>query len=151
MSYAATIQSVLDADSTFTALITGGVLTYENLPVKGINRRDMPGSYDSNGLLKPLCVVKLRSTIPDGALFDNVTQMRSVRRVIELWFYAARSAGWSDLENAADRARVLLDFQKHGSVAHIRYIGGFPNTRAEEPADACMKREDYEVYALVSA
>jgi hypothetical protein len=149
MSYAQTIFAVLDADSTFKALLTGGFYVQRNLGENGISRAGTPGAYDAvSGFLKPCAVVRGRAIVPFGGIRDVATQYQTVSQIIELWLYD--SAGWDVIEQAAQRAYSLLHEQRIVEGFGIRETNRIDEARAPELGDVPMARRDYQVIGKVS-
>lgn len=148
------IASALEADTGsggVATLLTGGVYTWEETGRLGVNRDKMPTAFNSTtGLLKPCCIVKVRSETPDNGIQDDATQDISYRAVVELWFYNDGDATLTTLTSARDRALVVLHGKMIGSTKYIpRWIGNpVRDARDAELDYAVVMRADYDVRAL---
>jgi len=101
------VRTVLAADSTLMALLTGGVYTWTTTGKLFISRDNTATStaFDADGTLKPCCVVKSRSAVPVPTLTDPLP-LQGERTVLELWFY--QDDGYTTIESAKQRAFKLL-------------------------------------------
>lgn len=106
MSLEDSIKAILDADETFSGLMTGGIYAWEDTGLLGFSRDGTPGSFDTNGRVKPSCVVKARAAIPDNQIQDEGGQAASYRQVVEVWLYEA--LGYDTILAATSRAFALL-------------------------------------------
>lgn len=116
MSRETDFETRMEADATIMALLTGGVHVYGSLGLQGVTRETVPAAFDANGFLKPLCVVKQRAAVPDGAVDDMIEKDASYGQAVELWFYEDRL--FANIDPAVARAKVLF----HGH----RFSDSFP-------------------------
>lgn len=153
MSFADAIKAILVADSGaggVNTLLTGGIYTYSESGRLGPNRDATPSAFDSTtGLLKPCCVVKDRSAIPDGGASDDAQHLSSYRQVEELWFYDDGDAGYATIQAAMIRAFTLLHGQ-HVSYAQAHWAGNVIDQRDPALDYAAVSRSDFAIVALQS-
>ena len=123
MSRETDFETVMEADATLMAILTGGVHTRESLGDEGLARETVPTAFDSNGFLKPCSVVRQRAAVNDGAVDDMQAQEASVQQVVELWFYD--DSGFTNIDSAKARSKVLF----HG----YQFNDSFPLEWAGEP------------------
>jgi hypothetical protein len=146
MSLEDSIKAVLAADSTFAGLMTGGIYAYEDTGLLGFSRDSIPAAFDSNGLVKPSCVVKARALIPDQQITDEGGQAMSYRQVVEIWFYEA--LGYDTIHAVTVRAFALL----HGKrIANhkLLWAGGIP-VFFDEKTGFNVGRTDYQANAVLT-
>jgi hypothetical protein len=141
------VYTRLNADTTFKALVTGGLYYASDIPHAGINRETVPAAYSASKRLNPICVVRGRAVTPTRFLRDASGQYTSTRQIIELWFYQDGSLGWAALTPPRDRAYVLLqELPVSGtfSLTLDNRIDEDAGMRDEDMANACFLRDDYE-------
>jgi hypothetical protein len=149
MSHEDDIKTALAADVTLAAILTGGFFTYDDTGRLGLSLDGTPTAFAATGLLKPCCVVKQRTTTPDGRLADEGLQEMSYVAVVEIWLYNDGDSAITALENASNRIYTLLqDSRVTGSK--VRWIFSMENERAPELDGANLWRDDYEVIAIRS-
>jgi len=144
------VRTTLRADAGVggvKTLLTGDIYTWAITGRMFIARDNTATSsaFDSNGIIKPCCMVKLRSENP----FDDITDdepLRSTRSVLELWFY--QDDGYDTIESAKQRAFTLL---------HKQCVGGFKldytgdpmlRTYTDEFGGAFMLRSEYQAFRV---
>ncbi len=143
------VKTILAADATLSALLTGGVLTFDETGRQGLSRGGTPAVFDATtGLLMPCAVVKARARMADGAIVDEAGQETSTRQVVEVWVYQDGDAGYSAIDTALARVYTLLH-AKHVGDAAVLWAG---NTvvRERDPAleNASVGRGDYALHAI---
>lgn len=129
MSRETDFETVMEADATLMAILTGGVYPFGSLGLEGITRESVPTAFDANGYLKPCCIVKQRAAVPDGVLDDMITKEATTGQAVELWFYEDR--GYTNIDAGMLRSRVLF----HG----YRFNDSFP---MEAPTDIITRGKD---------
>lgn len=102
------IALVLAADTTLTALLTGGVYTWDASGRNGISPESLPSAY-SNGFLKPVGLVWKRSEVPWGGGHDAAVQWKTLRDVVEIYLYNDGDSTYTTIESAAARVEKDLD------------------------------------------
>lgn len=140
-SRVAAIKAVLEADATLLATATGGIFDWDETGRQGLSRTATPGAFDSNQVIKPTVLVKLRSAVPDGQLADDASQYVSLREVIEIWLYADNS--YSAIETMRDRVYVLLHGKQIDGSFVVRWVGDVRPGIRELDLDAFVERSDY--------
>ncbi|TXH53009.1 MAG: hypothetical protein E6Q97_14380 [Desulfurellales bacterium] len=142
MSTVEAMRSVLEADATLVALATGGIFSFTETGRLGINRTNTPAAFDSNGIIKPCVLLRLRSSTPDYVLQDDSNQYQSVREAVELWFY--EDSGYSAIETMRSRCYALLHATQVTGVFAIRWAGDIRN-QIDFDLNASVERSDYQV------
>ena len=105
MSALSAAKTILEADATLLATATGGVWDFDETGRLGLSRTLTGGAFDSNGILKPCLLLKLRSSTPDSILADDATKYVSVREMLEVWFY--QDTGYSSHRDHAQSGLSL--------------------------------------------
>ena len=103
MTVADDIKTILTADATLMALLTGGVHT----GMQEISRQDTPSAFDANMEILPCALIKIGTEIPRGPY------MRSTQTVIHIYFY--QRTGNATIESAMDRTYDLLHDTRIGA------------------------------------
>jgi len=103
------IKTLLAADATLTAILTGGVYEYTLVGKDVVTPQSLPTTaYDASGYLKPIALVKARSEFPFGGGYDHANKYNTVRDVVEVYLLRDGDATTVDLKGAADRVENLL-------------------------------------------
>lgn len=140
MSVLSAAKTILEADATLVAAATGGIWDYDETGRLGINRTTTPAAFDSNEILKPCVLLKLRSSTPDGILADDASQYTSVREMLEVWFY--EEEGYTNIETMRNRVYALLHAQQLTGTFQVLWQGDVRGQRDVE-MDASVERSDY--------
>jgi hypothetical protein len=140
MTVLTNIKTVLEADGTLTAIATGGIYDYDEIGRTGINRTSAPAAFDSNELIKPCILIKLRSDIPDGALMDDALQYVTSRQIYEIWLY--QDTGFDSIDAMIARVFVLLHGVQIAGTFQVHWLGDATPFRDDE-IDANVNRSDY--------
>ena len=148
MSALSAAKAILEADATLLATATGGIFDYTETGRQGLSRTITPTAFDSNGIIKPCVLLKLRDAIPDGQLADDASQYVSVRQILEAWFYADSS--FAAIETMRDRVFTLLHGKQLTGTFVVRWAGDVRGQRDIE-LDAFLERSDYLVITKRSA
>lgn len=145
------VYSILNADATLLASLTGGIWKYartvsgdtNSIGRNGISSVVMANAY-ANGLLKPCAIVAARGEMPWGGAYDHGEKMKSVRDVIEVYLYIDGDGGVSALLTAGDRVEHLLDGEFIG-LDGAGNGGGWGNviTRISEDRDPDLNQALY--------
>lgn len=140
-------KAVLEADATLLATATGGVYDYNETGRMGINRTNpaTAAAFDSDGIIRPCVLVKLRSSIPDGAVTDEVDQRSSHIQMIECWLYA--DVDFTAIDTMSSRIYTLLHAKRLNGPFFLRWAGDIPGPR-DLTLDAWVQRSDFQVNAL---
>lgn len=144
MSLEDSVKAVLTADVTFVGLMTGGIYAWEDTGLMGFSRDNLPAAFDSNGRVKPSCVIKARGVTPDGQITDEGGQAMSYRQVVEIWLYEA--LGYDTILAAITRAFALLHGKRIASHK-ILWAGDVP-TFYDEKMGFNVGRTDYQAHAV---
>jgi hypothetical protein len=142
----ATIKTLFEADNGaggMATLLTGGIYTRRGLKRKGISRTTTPIAYDGAGLLKPLVVITQRGQIPTYDMADRDGQFVTTRQVLELWF--ENDDEYTPLEQARERAYVLLHEQRIAGVGRLTLVNRIDDSRDASLNDAALLRDDYQI------
>lgn len=128
------IKSLLEADTTLLATLTGGVYGEAE-----ISRQATPGAFDANGEIEPCALLTMEAEDPAGP-FET-----SSRAFVTVYFYAR--SGYSAIDTALARVYALLHRQRVSGegVWEIRHAGDVRDQR--DPAlDCAMSMSRYTVY-----
>ena len=133
MTLDASVRTLLIADTNLMNLLTGGVYTWDVTGKLFISRDNTATSaaFDTNGVLKPCCMVKIRSSVPVEALTDPLP-LQGERSALELWFY--QDNGYDTIESAKQRAFKLL---------HETCLDGYTLFHAGAPFQRTYTEEDF--------
>lgn len=132
MSREADIYTILSADATLLATLTGGVYKRESTGIEGITRQTAASAFDgSTGYLKPCALIAERATVPDGAVKDLMARVVSTRVVVEVYLLADNGAGYTALDTAADRVYTLLQGQQLTNSYEIELVNVVGRWREE--------------------
>ena len=142
MTVLANIKTILEADSTLLAIATGGIYDYDETGRLGISRSNAntAAAFDSNEVLKPCVLLKLRSEIPDNVLVDDAAQYVSARAIYEVWFY--QDDGFDSIDAMTDRVFALLHAVQVPGTFQVHWIGNAMQVR-DDVLDATLNRSDY--------
>ena len=146
MTLESDLQATLEADATLTGLLTGGIYTREELGKMGLHQDNavcVSAWMRINDLdtLQPCLVIRQRSETPTDARVDNNTQVVSVARVVEMYFYDASS--FTTITTARDRVYQLLHAQGLSGVGRFALMGRLINLYDESVYDAALLRDEY--------
>ena len=113
MTITETIQTLLEADATLMAILTGGIYTKEEVGELGMKNENTVVSaawteVNEYPVLQPCLVVQARGFVLDGTRWDVESKTASGRQAVVLWFYNDQSAGWTAIQNASNRCYQLL-------------------------------------------
>lgn len=131
------LLTLLQADTTLTALLPGGI--YDGTAVLFISRQHTPGAFDTNKELRPCCLVKPTSSAPFGPYHT------SSQDGVSLYLYQRGSS--STIESARNRIYTLLHRVRLAGVTgwELRHLtdsrGAYDDT-----IDAAMIVSRYNVY-----
>lgn len=127
-----TILAQLQADSTLTTLLTGGIHNEVQ-----IDRQKTESAFDSQTKeLLPCANLKLETELPYGP-HDN-----SNRAYVTIMFYDR--AGYSTIEQARARVYVLLHRQTFTGITEVRHADDVPRAW-DDALDAYLIVSRYQV------
>jgi hypothetical protein len=79
------VQTILNNDSSIVNLFTGGIYTREEIGKAGLTFTKFPEIYDSNGVLKPTCFIRVRNSFNDDSGLDDWDEkVFTTRRGLEI-------------------------------------------------------------------
>jgi hypothetical protein len=140
--YPALIKTRLSAVTALTALLTGGVRLYTDLPAEGIKPTTLSSAYTNGSKLKPLCVVRGRAPTPFSRVKIKRDQFRPVRQAVEIYLYDDRDAGFATLKSAAALIHTSLEQQRvTGSWKILTASGPFEYRDTDLNNAACVRLE----------
>lgn len=148
MSREADFYTVLNADTTLLATLTGGVWKRETIGVEGLTRQTAAAAFDgTTGYLRPCALIAERATVPDGVVKDLMAQKVSTRTVVEIYLYGDAGAGYTALDTAAERIYVLLQGRQFTASAEVELVNVVGRWREVEGSlkNACATRYDFLV------
>jgi hypothetical protein len=103
MAFLGDVQTVLEADATLMALLTGGVHIQTE-----ITRQYTPSAFDANGEIEPCCLINFESEAAAGP-FEDSSQV-----YFRVFFY--ERSGYVSIDSARDRVYTLLHRQRIGTT-----------------------------------
>lgn len=148
MSTLSLIKARLEADATLLAIATGGVYDFDETGRMGINRTNTPVAFDSNGVIRPCVLLRLRTSVPDLALRDDPAQYTTLRENIEVWLY--QDSGYTTIEAMRDRVYTLLHARPVANTFQLYWTGNVRFPRDPE-LDANVERSDYQAVSRRSS
>ena len=117
MSISDSVKTVLEADVTLMALLTGGV--YAN---GEITKQATAAAFDANGEIKPCALVNEGTELPIGP------HIYGVQTAVVVYVY--QREGFDVIEPASSRIYALLHYQKIGSKTwNVIYQSKIKNQR----------------------
>lgn len=143
-----TIKTLLDADVTLTALLTGGIYTNTTISEIAVNRHTSPSAFQPGNLsfLRPLLIINQRVERPMGGLADSDTSYQSTYQIVELWYYNDRGAGYATLDSAASRVYTLLNGERLTGAFDVRRISHLAS-RDSAYQNAPIINDEYAIVA----
>lgn len=148
MSYAATIKTLLAADGTLAALLTGGVYAWEETKRLGLSVTNTPTAF-SSGVLQPCAIVRDRATVAQG-LRDEIGGYATARTVCEVWIYSDGNTDGTTIRSAQARARALLSNKQIADSFQVSWVSGTNPERDPALNEALYVRDEYAVYGEVN-
>ena len=103
MAFLDDIKTVLEADATLMALLTGGIFTQTE-----ISRQLTPGAFDANSEIQPCALINYEFEASAGP-FNDVSQV-----YVRVFFY--QREGYASINSARDRVYTLLHRQRIGTT-----------------------------------
>lgn len=144
------IATVMEADATLMATLTGGVYTSAEVGRDGITRDTAAAAFDTSGYLKPCALVRQRGLVPDGVLVEQETPAASATQVVEIYVY--EDSGYSSIDTALNRLFVLLLGRQLSSGSFpLEWLNTIDRERDEGALKgASMARQDWLVVTVTS-
>lgn len=143
MSRETDFQTRMEADAPLMAILTGGVYVAGELGREGITRTSAPSAFDSNGYLKPCALVRQRSQVSDSQVIDQIEQIASETRIIEIYLY--EDSGYTNIDSALSRLFTLFfGYQFSNGGFPLEWIGTLDRERDQGALDgASLARQEW--------
>lgn len=151
--YASEVVTVLKADATLMAILTGDVWNYPDTGRKGLTRLLSPKAFNEQvGIIKPAAVVLQLKETPDGQIVNPVTGYNSTVTPIMIWVYdnGFTSDGYSNIEAASARIYQLLAYQQLANMFQILFDGYIKDKREPLLKEAAFWVNKFNVYGFTS-
>lgn len=140
-------KTIMAADATLVAILTGGVYTSGVVGLEGITRDTVPAAF-SGGYLLPCALVRQRGNIPTGDVEDYNDQTTSASQIVEIWLYQDRN--YTQIDLAAARLYVLFQGRVMNDSFEIRLANDLDRQRDEGSLDgASLRRLDWQVVNII--
>lgn len=148
MSYAESITTLLNTDSTLTTLAAGGIRYYSNLGRKGLERIQTSDAYDkTTGLLKPLVIVIETDQQADGQIVGTNT---SFIVPVYTWIYDRGDNGYATIERIFNRMYSVLHLAQIPNAIQVLYRTVARDKREPDLKDAAYYRAIWNVHGFLS-
>lgn len=147
--YPSLIKTRLTGDAPLVALLTGGVHLWTDLPADGIKPSSFASVYINGKKLKPLCVVRGRSSTPFGPKLRR-DQFRPMRQAIEIYLYDDRDAGFATLKSAVALIHADLEQKRVANSWKILTTAAPFEYRDTDLNNAVALRIEYTVIGHIS-
>jgi hypothetical protein len=141
MSYVDQVVTLLTNDATLAALLTGKIWFFGDLGRKGINREITPEVFDTEGILKPLCLVMPMDEHPTFEGVDMPSGMMTTETPVITWVLQDGASGYDTIEAAYNRMYTLLHGYRLTDGMQVLWKKATKNQRSWLAQDA----SDYEV------
>lgn len=128
MSLANDVKTVLSADATLMALLSGGAFA----DVVEISRQKTAGAFDTNGEIKPCVLVK--EGVDVG--MKPYRELAAVQTPIILYFY--ERDGYATIGPATDRTLALLHLSKVGTGTWEVAYESTVNHQRDQPLECSL-------------
>lgn len=152
MSIASSVAAVLSANAPLMTILTGGATTFDAAGRNGLSQSSVPAAFDSNGVMKPVSLVRDRSENPWGGVFDRTSKTRSLRNVVEVYVYDDGDALYATaIEPAGEAIALLLDGGFVSGAGHLKLVNRIKDGVDPELNNARFNRLDFQVVHLRSA
>lgn len=119
-SFQATVRGELEADTTLTTILSGGIFDATELDRVGLSLFD--AIKDSIGKLKPCAVIRWRGDHPNGPHFNGQD------RFFEIYLY--EDVGYTNINSAKERIFQLLHRTHRTAdnvgIGWINFVSGDP-------------------------
>jgi hypothetical protein len=106
MSRESEFRTVLVADATLMAILTGGIFMVGTVGRNGITSEAAPAAFDTDGNLKPCALIRQRDLVPDQQVQDFGSKTASAGQTIEIWVY--QEINYDKIDLALPRIYSLL-------------------------------------------
>ncbi len=147
MSRESQFETVMEADATLMAILTGGVWTKEATGVEGVGRETTPSAFDANGYVRPTALVRQRDTVPDNAVRDLMAQKVSTSVVVEIYLYEDR--GYTNIDAAMSRLFTLFEGYQFSDSFEVQWVNTVDRIRDMGALKgASLARMDWQVSSV---
>lgn len=147
MSRESQFETVMEADATLMAILTGGVWTKEVTGVEGIARETAAAAFDGSGYLRPTALIRQRDTVPDNAVRDPMAQKVSTSVVVEIYLYEDR--GYTSIDAAMSRLFTLLEGYQFNDSFEVQWVNTVDRIRDMGALKgASLARMDWQVNSV---
>ncbi len=146
-SFSAEIVTLLKADATLVATLSGGIYEYPIVGRKGLTRLLSPLAFDEvNGMVKPVALVLELDDEPDGEIVGLST---SFKTPIAIFIYDKGDTKdkYTAIETAHSRIYSLLHLAQIGNACQVLYDKTVKYKREPNLLDAAYFRTMYNVHA----
>ncbi len=148
----AAIKTIFLADAPRVAALTGGIYTKSgDLGKQGVNTTMPAAAYQVvNGrkVLKPCCVLRVRTEVPTGDRKDVESQATSMQAVLEIYFY--NESDFAPLRTAREAAYRLLQMQTLESIGVLTLINRVNDYYDPSLDNAATLRDEFRVKYLLN-
>lgn len=140
--------TLMAADATLVAILTGGIYKSGTVGNEGITRETAPTTFDANGYLKPCALVAQRAAVPDNQVRDGMAQHTSTVQVVEIWLYQD-GGGYTSIDAAKARLYVLFEGYPFADSLPVESVNEVSRERDEGALKgASLERVDFAVYSV---
>jgi hypothetical protein len=147
MSFGADIVTLLKADATLLATLTGGIHEYSETGRKGLTRLLTKDAYtEETGLLKPTALVLEMDDMPDGEIVGLSTSYVTPIAIM-IYDVGNTSGKYTTIITAHDRIYHLLHMASISNAAQVLYERTIKYKREPNLKDAAYWRAMYRVHA----
>lgn len=146
-SFSAEIVTLLQADATLVATLSGGIYEYPTVGRKGLTRLLSPNAFDeTSGFVKPAALVLELDDEPDG---DIVGLSTSFKTPVAIFIYdkGDTNVKYTNIETAHSRIYSLLHLAQIAGAAQVLYDKTVKYKREPNLLDAAYFRAMYNVHA----
>lgn len=142
------IVTYLRLDATLTALATGGIYAFGDLPESGITDSAYASTVWTGGVFNSCAIVRERLGIPQHRITDEAAQIVDMAQIVEIYAYGLTQ----DAAHAMlDRIYTLTQGHQFTKAWAARFWGGIPAMRAPELPNVWQIRNDYQIVSLRQA
>lgn len=134
--------------SALPDILTGGILSFEELERVGFTRQENPDIYDpTTKRMLPFSVVKAREPIGihGPRIKRGATKFSMFRQVIEIWLYSDGDGNYDTLNVARARIYELMEFTRVPGAMDFEVAYAIVDGRAPEASNARMQRVDFAI------
>lgn len=144
MSLESAVKTVLAADATLLAILTGGVHSWVDTGRNGLSPETVEDAYDE-GFLLPCAIIRERTTVPWGGGHDVAAQTETMRGMVEVYLYEEGNGDGSALNSAYARIIRLLNQRFVAGAGRLKRTNRLLGLRDPDVSNALMQRADFQV------